>query len=344
MIQSILRVGMVTLFFTLILPHGMGQETTILTIFCQTQSTAFAACEERIEALRERLAPYAVDLRETSNEDAAVSLTVHEDTLTFAGSQRSSGVSSLVMGYLEPDFYVLKATTENIEDFVTAMMLYDLGRCTDSLALLRQEEDHNLAITYTMAVCAIEAADYTSALEKLLEESPTTSITYATTLAWLHIQLGEPEQAQEVMAMIIQQSETEHSEEVIRLYQNSAQIHALTFDYTLAIENVDAALALAEEMGVEESKFAELYTLRGEIVLLTYEWDAALADFNTALEFDANHAPAYFERGILYYTRAEREAALADFQMYLALAPDGNNAELAQQYSESIEIELDALD
>lgn len=345
MMRQIRFAGMLVLFSLLLLPHVSGQGNTELTIHCQTDPPESTACDPTMDALRGRLAPYDVMLIETTSEEAVIHLTIQADVISFTGNQRSLAVSPLVMRYLEPEYYALENNTESAEDFITAMLLYDLERCADAVPLLHRMREKDATLTYTIAICAIETGKYTAAIDWLGTESNLSSLNYTTTLAWLYIQIGEPEQAQQTMSARGELDDIlDESEVALRFFVNSAQLYALGFDYTSALEDMDRAIALAEEMGVEESKFAELYTLRGEIVLLTYEWDAALADFNTALEFDANYAPAYFERGILYYTQAQREEALTDFQMYLELAPDSENAELAQQYIESIELELDALD
>jgi tetratricopeptide (TPR) repeat protein len=88
---------------------------------------------------------------------------------------------------------------------------------------------------------------------------------------------------------------------------------------------------------------AALYTLRGQMVILLYEWDRVLENYDTALTLDADYAPAYFYRGVLYYSVLARERALADFETYLEMASDGDNAADAARYVESIRLELDAL-
>ncbi|MEO0598522.1 MAG: hypothetical protein AAF126_20610, partial [Chloroflexota bacterium] len=107
--------------------------------------------------------------------------------------------------------------------------------------------------------------------------------------------------------------------------------------------DMDVAIELAENSDVTGLLLPELYTTRGEIVFLIYEWDRVEDNFNTAIELAPAYAPAYFQRGILFYTVARREDAQADFETYLELAPDGIYAEQATSYIESIEIELEAL-
>ncbi|QPC81584.1 tetratricopeptide repeat protein [Phototrophicus methaneseepsis] len=123
----------------------------------------------------------------------------------------------------------------------------------------------------------------------------------------------------------------------LQVFTARARQLATEFDYQGGIDLVDEALTWAPDS-------PELYTLHGELTLLLYEWNAALEDFNKALALDEDYAPAYFHRGILNYTMTDREQALADFQQYMTLAPDGEFYELAKQYSDQIQGELDTLD
>lgn len=111
------------------------------------------------------------------------------------------------------------------------------------------------------------------------------------------------------------------------------------------LEAARAGLATAIEL---EPDNPELYTLRGQVYLNVYEWDKSLADFNTAIELAPEYADAYFQRGVLYYSILQtgqelRQEALADFQHYLDLAPEGQYADQAREYSAKIEAELAAM-
>ncbi len=129
-----------------------------------------------------------------------------------------------------------------------------------------------------------------------------------------------------------------------------AQLHALAFEYDLAIADMDDAIRFVEDRNqLTEGTFlpneiARFYVLRGQMVMLLYEWDRVLADYNTALELDPTYADAYFYRGVLYYSVLEREQASADFERYIELAPEGDHAAEAARYVESIRIELGSLD
>lgn len=121
---------------------------------------------------------------------------------------------------------------------------------------------------------------------------------------------------------------------------------ANAFDYDQAIAISTEAIAQSEVYGYTTRQRAELYTLRGQMIILTYEWDRALADYNTAIELAPTYPDAYFHRGVLYYTnyvQIEFERARADFATYLALAPNGQYATLAADYMADIDAQLGAL-
>jgi tetratricopeptide (TPR) repeat protein len=170
-------------------------------------------------------------------------------------------------------------------------------------------------------------------------------------LAWLYIHTGRTEDGLTLLSekfdITPEDVQTRmHTDGWIYLYdilRRRAQLYALAFDYDSAIADMDAAIELAEVNEVSDEQLAELYTLRGEIIFLIYEWDRVLENFNTALELAPDFAPAYFQRGVLYYTMTEREHALADFQHYLEIAPDGEDAAEAQRYIDSIQLELESL-
>ena len=122
----------------------------------------------------------------------------------------------------------------------------------------------------------------------------------------------------------------------LNLLMGRARHLATMFDYDGGIALVNQGLAIAPQS-------TALYTLRGELTLLLYEWNHALDDFDKALELDPGYSPAYFQRGVLLYTMADREAALHDFETYLDLNADGPYHEFAAQYIAQIETELDTL-
>lgn len=128
---------------------------------------------------------------------------------------------------------------------------------------------------------------------------------------------------------------------------NRAHQHALDSQADAAIAELDRAIEQAERHALPSAERARLYALRGQMVLLLYEWDRVLEDYNAALELAPGYADAYFYRGILFYSAMpgglNREDALADFEHYLQLEPDGPYAADATRYAESIRLELDAL-
>ena len=170
-----------------------------------------------------------------------------------------------------------------------------------------------------------------------------TTIAPSTHLAWIYVNEGDPQSAIQVMNTLIDELNVYLDDDFPELYilglQKRAQIFALTFDYTSAIQDLDRAIELIEY----EPMLPEAYKQRGDIIMLIYEWNRALEDYNTAIELDPDYSEAYYRRGILLYTMVEREDAIVDFEKYLALDRDGEFAESAQEYIHSIQIELDAL-
>lgn len=104
-----------------------------------------------------------------------------------------------------------------------------------------------------------------------------------------------------------------------------AQTDVEALRYDEALGRIDMA------MGIRADD-ARLYTVRGTLTMLLYEWDGALADLNRAVALDETYAPAYYHRGILYATVLEQAKAVADFEAYLSLAPDGRFSEEVHGY------------
>jgi tetratricopeptide (TPR) repeat protein len=241
--------------------------------------------------------------------------------------------------------------------FLIAITYYSLNDCNTAenlfLTLLEQLDDNqeNLqaSIHFLIGNCSLLRDNYEEALE---EFSTALSLTVSNVqpllaegarqnLAWLYAQNGNLETALSTYNIVFEADSAPY----VRVYHLShrAQLYALSFDYDSAIADMDAAIELAEANEVSDEQLAELYTLRGEIIFLIYEWDRVLENFNTALELAPDYPPAYFQRGVLYYTMTERENALADFQHYLEIAPDGEYAAEAQRYTDSIQLELESL-
>lgn len=156
-------------------------------------------------------------------------------------------------------------------------------------------------------------------------------------LAWLHIDAGNEATAANIITQQLTPENTLTDPQHVDLLAHRAQLHALLYDYTSAIADVEAALNIAPDN-------SQLFTLLGQMHLLTYEWDAAEAAFDQAIALEPSNAEAYFRRGTLLYTMARREDAADDFRTYLDMRPEGTFADLARDYIASIETELEALE
>lgn len=164
-------------------------------------------------------------------------------------------------------------------------------------------------------------------------------------LAWIMLQRGESGTAIDIVTSVLDWATgRDDAAAQIRILAHRAWLYALAFDYTAAIADVDAAIALASLEAQALFTEAELYNLRGQMVMLTYEWNVALADYNRALELAPDYAEAYYNRGVLLYTMAQRLEALDDFQRYLELSADGDQVQSAREYIDNIYAELSALD
>lgn len=200
-------------------------------------------------------------------------------------------------------------------------------------------------LNYIGGTCAIIEDDFDTAIEYLTaslsyEPSPDfySPIAATTNLAWIYVQQGDSQIAIELMDSLVGLVEDQTNLLQLAL-QKRAQIYALTFDYTSAINDMDSAIDLIES----DDWLAEAYKQRGDIIMLIYEWNRALDDYTTAIELNPEYAEAYYRRGILLYTMVERENAVADFETYLELDPDGQFADSASEFIGNIQTELDAL-
>lgn len=248
------------------------------------------------------------------------------------------------------------------ELFVAAHILYALGRCDEALALfetMNVDDDSGDArsVNFIAGNCALLAGNYESAASHFqasidaVHDHPEWRAEGATqNLSWLQITTGDTEAGITTYNTLFTDNFRDHFWTYRHRLMTRARLHALALDYDSAIADADRLIALeADDLNADSSTYsadktrAASYTLRGEIILLIYEWDRALADFDTAIDLAPEYAPAHYQRGILLYTMADRENALASFERYLALAPDGDNAESAQSYIESIQTELAAL-
>lgn len=233
-----------------------------------------------------------------------------------------------------------------LDNMLDLMLGYIRGDC-DAVGRIGAELDESVSFVYfALGNCALSTSAYESAvlyfeaaIDMLDDDDPIQIIPASVNLAWVHSQLGKPEEVRDRLDSLVDMSADYPETLQVQVLADRAQLLALMFDYTAAIEDMDAVIALLQT----DELLAQAYRQRGDIVMLTYEWNRALGDYNQAIMLDDGYAEAYYRRGILYYTMVERENALADFGSYLALEPEGQFAELARDYMTNIQTELDAL-
>jgi tetratricopeptide (TPR) repeat protein len=330
-----------------------------------------------------QLNQYGVEVQLSEDETAQIGISLGEDYFAFwLASARDSITSPIIYsnttiphcgdltGGGVPERYQLTAASHSLlQQLVVALGLYQAGLYGDSYTLLYELEAELMLFYYFpsfsfreywnfyQANNLIMIGDFDAAITLLEEtifdpENSNPGRTHVTNLAWLYIHIGKTDEAltllKDYLPTVCSSITLDENNPYIHLGQletlaRRAQLYALAFDYDSAIADMDAAIDLAEAHEVSDEQLAELYTLRGEIIFLIYEWDRVLENFNTALKLNPDYAPAYFQRGVLYYTMTEPENALADFQHYLELASDGEYATEAQRYIDSIQLELESL-
>lgn len=269
------------------------------------------------------------------------------------------------------DFFSLSTLTQEdyeergLLNIVVGLATYSVGDCSnaDLMIEIRQSSSlANYAINFYYGNCMLLIGDYESAFQGFrnggaslaagggtVVNSKHASINYVWTSLQLAPDLVDIEYVTYIRDYLlncgyeIYCQGRENEEQQVDLTSRRARLLALTFDYDWAIADLDRAIEIAEDNNFDNQTLAELYTIRGEIIFLIYEWDRVEENFNMAIELDPDYAPAYFQRGILFYTMTRREYALSDFETYLELEPDGIHAEEAQANIESIQIEIEAL-
>jgi tetratricopeptide (TPR) repeat protein len=267
----------------------------------------------------------------------------------------SNHLSSVSPMLLENIYFSFDATS-GTNDLVSALVLYSIGQFDDAeshLLTVYGNFEHNgqarAIVDYYLGNIMLIQGDLEQAqfyYERIQPNQLHYCTFYWTNLIWLNISEGELESSIEALTNIIWTRLHECGFNPIYisyLYATRARLYGLDFEYDSAIADMDEAINLAEENEADNTTLAELYTIRGQIIFLIYEWDRVLENFNHAVALDPTYAPAYFQRGVLYYTMTQRENALVDFQHYLELEPDGLYAEEAAQYIESIQNELESL-
>lgn len=269
-----------------------------------------------------------------------------------------------------------------IADWFSGLALYSIDRCDIALPYLQEAYSRawriDTYLEFYAGNCALLSGDYEYAAHLFnsswnLVSSDGASIFMnrsTVNLGWAILQRDDGEEwdlqygLDWPLPYVDCTGSNETAEErntCIDLSVRIAQLYALAFDYDPAISRMDRVIAIAEDNmrnairvdaeiagDFTRTDIAELYTLRGQMWLLLYEWDRVLEDYNTAIDLAPAYPDAYFYRGVLYYSVLQagltwREDALADFEYYLELAPDGTLLDQAQDYADTIRRELDAL-
>ena len=153
---------------------------------------------------------------------------------------------------------------------------------------------------------------------------------------WIQLQYGKDQIA---LQSLNERLEIRHQDEQDRigLLSYRASLHASTFEYDLAI--LDLENALQKVVAIKDATLlrAKLHKQLGDTLLLLYEWDHVLEQYNTALDLAPSFADVYWARGMLYYTKGIHQSAQDDFKHYLLLEPTGYYSMTAQRAIEEIE-------
>lgn len=249
-------------------------------------------------------------------------------------------------------------TADDAADLVSAFALYAQARWEDAQPLFERLADERrvavvpdtrAALRFYVAACALMRGEQDAARALYAALLPTDAPGWSRSgavvqnLGWLYLQVGQADAAWVLYDSLFAALPSERGAERAAAWAGRAQLYALAFRYDDAVSDATQALDAAARDGLPDETLAMLYVLRGQFVLLLYEWDRALADFNAALAVDPAFADAYFFRGVLYYSVLDRERALADFERYQALAPEGAHTTEAAGYAASIQRELESL-
>ncbi len=114
----------------------------------------------------------------------------------------------------------------------------------------------------------------------------------------------------------------------------SADTPDLLIDHALAAEALDRWQDAVDDLGRaldNEPRRADALVLRGVALRHLDRLDLAREDVDRALLLDSGNAEALLERGILRQRRNDSAGARADWQQTIAVAPDSQTADLAQQ-------------
>jgi tetratricopeptide (TPR) repeat protein len=242
------------------------------------------------------------------------------------------------------------------EQLLPGLGFYAVNRCSDALAAWSDVEW--VWLNFYRGNCALLAEDYETAANtyiSLLDSAEDERLLLSNVrvnLAWTYLRQGETERAFETVHNAItiaadaccSSTDLQLAADYARLIADRGQLHALNFDFDVAIADATQAIELASEYELPDALNAQFYKERGDHIFLIYEWDRVLADYDRAIELKPDYADAYYARGVLYYTQGPRAAALADFERFVELAPNDPRVAEAQTYINSIAVELEALD
>jgi tetratricopeptide (TPR) repeat protein len=346
------QIRLILLLLGILMAVGMiGAQEEEMRIFYNLRESIseddFSVIEDLFEATQNRLLDFNVRVvfeaynpAEVSYQTVLVDFSNPQGEITAWISTNNLEIEKL-SPILYSSFSISDSISENLENNLVALSLYHLNRLDDAESIFYSHLPNNIEEPkqeyFFLGNIQISEADYETAIEyfhNIESRGQYLSVMAGVNEAWVYWQFNDILIYANTQKLPIVEAE---------IFTKRAWFHALAFDYDSAIADMDEAITLAEENEADNTTLAELYTIRGQIIFLLYEWDRVLENFNHAIELDPNYAPAYFERGVLYYTMTQRENALADFQHYLELEPDGLHAEEAAQYIESIEIELESL-
>jgi tetratricopeptide (TPR) repeat protein len=289
----------------------------------------------------------ALEASETASHSPDASLRFSEDHVTISILRSPLAEAS---PYLEESQARFSLANQGAAGLTSGVLLYSQAEC-DLAELLWYRYIHFIPgpayiISVLQSNCALLEGDYRRAIV-LWENTSVTSPIQDFNIAWAYLQIGEEETAIRHANLLVRAASCSNctSNDLVYALVKRSQLYPLASRIDEALADMNTAIELAEAN--EETTYsllAELYTERGQRLLLLYEWDAVLVDYNRAIELDPAYAPAYFHRGILYYTQGPREWAIEDFERYLELAPDGEHADEAADYIERIETEQAALE
>lgn len=377
--QPILILILTILFFGIPLNAQDESSPEIIPFYYHTNANSNEAVDLFFEVFTATLANYDLILDFVDNpDDAEVDLfldllsddtpsTVFAVTINTTYPQPTNDISPILHPRGETVFASLYHENDEATKVLVATILYGHARYEDALDVLNAIELSNQDVTGTyfrksllQGDCHLLLGDYENALlayqrayEWDLAYMSQPTLPLVTDIAWVHLQLNQPDEAFALMQSTLDSYQAHPYSQypyavlvIVNTLTNRAQLYALALEYDLAIADMDNAIQLAESDtdAFSSTDLAELYVLRGQIVILLYEWDRVLGDYNTAIALDSDYTPAYYYRGLLYYSVLEREDALADFEHYLSIAPNGDFADSAQIYADSIRVELEALE